>query len=157
MTFDYHTQLAPYAELLIRTGVNLQPNQSLVVRAELAHAEFVRHVVAAAYRAGAAYVQVDWADIPTQRATLLNADVEAWALPAYEIARHRQMVDERWARLALVGQEFPNVLQDVPAQDVRTLAVKRSRALKFYSEATMANQMQWCVAAVATPAWASQV
>ena len=49
-----------YAELLVKTGVNLQPGQGLLVRGELAHAPFVREVVAAAYDAGAVYVQVDW-------------------------------------------------------------------------------------------------
>jgi ATP phosphoribosyltransferase regulatory subunit len=37
------------------------------VRAELGHAEFVRLAVAEAYRAGAAYVHVDWQDAPTLR------------------------------------------------------------------------------------------
>ncbi len=146
-----------YARLLIATGVNLQPGQSLIVRAELGHAEFVRLAVAEAYKAGAAYVQVDWQDAPTLRALLKNADVEHLELPAYEVTRHRQMVDERWARLALVGPEFPFVLDDVDPAASRTLAVKRSRLLKFYSEAVMANQMQWCVAAVPTPAWAQRI
>ncbi len=67
------------------------------------------------------------------------------------------MVDEHWARLALVGPEFPFAFDDVPPERTRTLAVKRSRATKFYTEAVMANQQQWCVAAVATPAWAHRV
>ena len=124
---------------------------------ELAHAEFVRLVVAEAYAQGAAYVHVEWTDTPTQRALLLNADLEQWNLPAYEIARHHQMVDEHWCALALVGPEFPFAFDDVPPERTRTLAVKRSRAIKFYTEAIMANQQQWCVAAVATPAWAQRV
>ncbi|MCW5843365.1 MAG: aminopeptidase [Caldilinea sp.] len=38
-----------YAELLVKTGVNLQPGQGLLVRGELAHAPFVREVVAASH------------------------------------------------------------------------------------------------------------
>jgi aminopeptidase len=127
------------------------------VRAELAHAELVRLIVAEAYALGAAYVQVDWTDALTQRSMLLGADLETWNLPAYEIARHQQMVDEHWARLALVGPEFPFAFDDVAPARTRTMAVKRSRAIKFYTEAVMANQQQWCVAAVATPAWAQRV
>ena len=157
MKAPYQDQLQPYAVLLLRTGVNLQPGQSLIIRAELAHAEFTRLVVAEAYAQGAAYVHVEWTDTPTQRAMLLNTDVEKWNLPAYEIARYHQMVDERWARLALVGPEFPFAFDDVPPERTRTVAVKRSRATKFYTEAVMANQQQWCVAAVATQAWAQRV
>jgi aminopeptidase len=157
MNAPYQDQMQPYAVLLLRTGVNLQPGQALVIRAELAHAEFVRLIVAEAYAQGASYVHVEWSDTPTQRAMLLNTDVEQWNLPAYEIARYRQMVDEHWARLALVGPEYPFAFDDVPPERTRTLAVKRSRATKFYTEAVMANQQQWCVAAVATPAWAQRV
>jgi aminopeptidase len=157
MKAPYQDQLQLYATLLLRTGVNLQPGQSLVIRAELAHAEFVRLIVAEAYALGAAYVHIEWTDAPAQRAMMLNADLEKWHLPAYEITRHRQMVDEHWARLALVGPEFPFAFEDVPPERTRTMAVKRSRAVKFYTEAVMANQQQWCVAAVATPAWAQRV
>ena len=157
MKAPYQDQLQPYAALLLRTGVNLQPGQSLVIRAELAHAEFARLIVAEAYTLGAAFVHVEWADAPTQRAMLLNADLEKWNLPAYEIARHHQMVDEHWARLALVGPEFPFIYDDVPPERTRTIAVKRSRAVKFYTEAVMGNQQQWCVAAIATAAWAQRV
>ena len=72
MKAPYQDQLQPYAVLLLRTGVNLQRGQSLVIRAELAHAEFVRLVVAEAYAQGATYVHVEWTDTPAQRAMLLN-------------------------------------------------------------------------------------
>lgn len=154
---DWKSQLQPYAALLIRTGVNLQPGQSLIIRAELAHADLVRHAVAAAYAAGAAYVQVDWYDSLTQRALLQNTDLAQLQFPAYESTRYHEMVDQHWARLALVGPEFPLAFDDVAPALTRTWAVKRARAFKFYTEAMMANQMQWCVAGVPTPAWAQRV
>jgi aminopeptidase len=157
MNAPYTDKLQPYAELLLRTGINLQPGQSIVIRAELAHAELVRMLVAEAYRLGATYVHVDWMDSLVLRSLLQNADLRAWDVPAYDIARHRQMVDEHWARLALVGPEFPFAFDDVAPEQTRTMAVKRSRALKFYTNATMSNQMQWCVAAVPTTAWAQRV
>ena len=151
------TQQSAYAQLLIRTGVNLQPGQGLVIRAELGHADFVRLAVAEAYRAGASYVHVDWTDMLVQRAMLQNANLEKTELPAYEITRFHQMVDEGWARLALVGPDFPTALDDVDPAATRQWTVKRSRATKFYMDAMMANRMQWCVAAVPTPAWAKEV
>jgi aminopeptidase len=150
-------KLQLYAELLLRTGVSLQPKQGLVIRAELAYAPLVRLLVAEAYKLGACHVHVDWIDNLVQRAMLLNADLQAWELPGYEIARFRQLVDEGWARLALVGPEFPFAFDDVPPEQTRTWSVKRARAVKFYTEAMMANQMQWCVAGVPTLAWAQRV
>src|SRR4051794_10657321 len=94
-------QQKEYAELLIKIGVNLQPCQSLRLGAELEHREFARLVCAAAYQAGARYVHVDWMDTPMARNRLLYsqpADLDFF--PGYEVARHREMVDEGWARLA---------------------------------------------------------
>jgi aminopeptidase len=146
-----------YAELLIHTGVNLQPDQGLVISAEHAHADFVRTVAAVAYRAGAKYVHVDWIDLLLQRAALQNRAVEQLDYPAYEVARFRQFTDEGWARLALDGQEFPHALDDVDPAAIRNWGVKRLRATRFYRDAMMSNQMQWCVAAVPTVAWAQQI
>ena len=147
-----------YADLLIAIGVNLQPDQPLLVTAELAHAEFVRDVVAVAYQAGARYVEVQWLDTPTDRARLLHSsDDNLDYVPEYEIARFRQMTDETWARLALVGPEFPDGLADVNPERMRRAAVARRQKVRFYSDAMSANQIQWCVAAVPTPAWAAQI
>ena len=67
------------------------------------------------------------------------------------------MLDETWVRLALVGDQFPDLLADVDPAAMRTVAVTRSQKLKFYTQAMMANHMQWCVAAVPTAAWAAKV
>lgn len=151
------TRLARYADLLIRTGVNLQPRQGLLIRAELGHAALVRAAIASAYQAGASYVHVEWVDQPSSAAMLTYAAVDTMEFPSFEIARFQHLVDNRWARLSLVGDEFPKALAEVEPNVLRTWTIKRSRAIKFYTEAMMANRMQWCVAGVPTPAWAQQV
>jgi aminopeptidase len=150
-------QLQAYARLLVRTGINLQPEQSLLIRAELEHAPLVRLLVAEAYQAGARYVHTDWLDTLTERAVLRNADVERLEMPAYDVARFRQMTDESWGRLALVGPQTPTAFDDVDPQVSRAWNLKRLKAIKFYRDAQMSNQLAWCVAAVPTVAWARQV
>ena len=158
MTQDLANLQTRYAELLVHIGVNLQPGQSLNVTAELAHADLARQVAAAAYRAGARYVDVHWHDRLTHRTRLKNADPAGLDyLPDYEIARHRQMLDEGWARLVLVGDEFPHALDDVAPKLVSKAEVARRRHLRFYFKATMSNEIAWCLGAVPTPAWALQV
>jgi aminopeptidase len=147
-----------YAQALVRFGLNLQPGQSLRVGAELAHAPFVRIVVEEAYRHGAKLVAVDWSDTPLARARLKYSKPEYLDyFPEFEVQRHQQMVDEGWARLAIVGNEFPDLLKDVDPGAMRTVALTRSQKLKFYMQAMMANQVQWCVSAVPTQAWATKV
>ena len=55
-------QQRAYADLIIHSGINLQPGQSIHVRAELGHREFVRILAAAAYDAGSRHVEVMWQD-----------------------------------------------------------------------------------------------
>ncbi len=151
-------QYRRYAVALVKFGVNLQNGQSLRIGAELEHAPFVRIVVEEAYRHGAKYVSVDWSDTPLARARMKHSrPTYLDYYPEFEVAKARQMVDEGWARLALVGPEFPDLLNDVDPNAMRTVALIRSQKLKFYTQAMMANQMQWCVAAVPTKAWATKV
>ena len=128
-------QQALYAELLIKLGVNLQPDQSMRLSCELEHAEFTRMVVAAAYRAGARYVQVDWLDSPVERERLVHSAAEYLDnFPAYEVTRHRQMLDEGWARLSLVGPAHPDALEDADPARMRRVGMARSKKLEFYMQ-----------------------
>jgi aminopeptidase len=147
-----------YAEALVKFGLNLQKGQSLRIGAELEHAPFVRIVAEEAYRQGAPYVAVDWLDTPLGRARLQYSDPDYLTyFPEFEVNKLQVMLDEGWARLALTGDEFPDLLNDVDPTAMRTVAVTRSQQVKFYMQAMMSNQVQWCVAAVPTRAWASKV
>lgn len=147
-----------YAELLVTVGLNIQAGQPVRISAEIAHRGFVRQVAAAAYEAGAKYVQIDWIDTPALKQRFLHSRTEFLGyFPGYEIARHEYMLEQGWARLSLVGAEYPEIFDDVDATAMRRTAVARSQALKFYMDKMMANQVQWCVAGVPTRAWAKQV
>ena len=158
MSKSLKEQQEEYANIIVQIGLNLQAGQSLRLSAELAHAELTRLVVDAAYRAGARYVHVEWGDDPTTRSRLVHGqpdDVEY--VPDYEEARFQQMADEQWCRLALVGSEFPNLFDDADPVLMRKYKMARSKSVKPYMQVMMSNQVQWCVAAVPTVAWARQI
>ncbi|MCB0088884.1 MAG: aminopeptidase [Caldilineaceae bacterium] len=147
-----------YAELLIRIGINLQPGQAMRLSAELAHRDFVRQVVEAAYQAGAKYVHVDWLDEQLNHSRYTYSTPEYLDFfPEYDVARHQQMVEEGWCRLSLVGPEFPDLMNDVEPTKIRRVGAARMKKLKFYAQAVMTNHLQWCVAAVPTAAWAQKI
>jgi aminopeptidase len=150
--------MAAYAGLIVRTGINIQPGQSVRIGAELAHRELARALTAEAYRAGARYVAVEWQDALTTKQRFLHGREEDFSfVPNYEVARHQEMVDDGWARISLVGPEAPDAYDDVEPSAMRLSASARAKALKFYMQAMMANRNQWCVAGAATPAWAAKV
>ncbi len=147
-----------YAALVVSVGVNVQPGQSLLVRAELEHAEFVRLVVAAAYKAGAKFVQLQWADGPIAHARYAESQPEHLDFfPEYEVVRHREMVNDSWALLSIVGPGFPTIFEDVEPALIRRVQQARLRKVKFFNAAVMSNSIQWSIAAVPTVAWAQRV
>src|SRR5690625_2770623 len=51
-----------YAELALRTGVNLQKNQALMINAPIEGADFTKLVARKAYELGAKDVHINWVD-----------------------------------------------------------------------------------------------
>ena len=83
------TDLDRYAELLVHTGVNLEPGQELFVDAYVEHAPLVRALEWPWYRAGAKRVDVFYADIGYDRKTTkpkpetLKALGADWLVPVF--------------------------------------------------------------------------
>ena len=153
-----HDQITRYAQLLIKIGVNLQPGQPLRIAAELGHRDFVRALVAEAYKAGALYVDVVWNDALTQKARYLSSAAEALDYaPEYMTARAREYLDRKYAALSLTGDEYPDAFEDVDPTVMRRARMASHARISFYMDAMMADTVQWCVAGVPTPAWAMKV
>ena len=118
----------------------------------------MRQLVAAAYQAGARYVEVKWEDALTDKQRLLHvADEHIGYFPEYAIAQYSQMVDEGWPRLSLAGSEFPMRWTMSTRSGMLAASQPRRKAMRFYMDAITGNRLQWCVAGVPTVAWAQKV
>ena len=65
-----------YAELVVRCGINVQPDQGVVLYTDTAHLEIARAITQAAFEAGAAWVEPVWSDGPMRRSAVEHASVE---------------------------------------------------------------------------------
>ena len=68
--------LNKYAELVVRTGVNLQPQQLLVINSPIECSDFAHRVAEAAFEAGAKDVKVIWSDERLARIRLDKAEAD---------------------------------------------------------------------------------
>ena len=81
-------RLTRYADLIVRVGANVQPDQAVFVTAQLEHADLVRAVTRSAYQAGARFVDVRYVDPHVRRAMIERAaddvltDTRSWELAA---------------------------------------------------------------------------
>jgi len=90
------------AELAVGFGANVQADQIVMVTAELGRESLARAVAAAAYRAGARYVDVTYTDAFVRRAKIENAGDEAIGYaPAWHVERMKQMTPAKIAPLAV--------------------------------------------------------
>ena len=144
-----------YAQLVVRVGLNVQPGQPVLVRAELDHAEVARAVVEEAYVAGAASVTVDWTDAHVRRSTLEHAPMETLTgTPGWRLQQLRELGEAGGAILTLTGNAHPHLFDDLPAERVAAVPLELARAGRaLLTEGGVA----WAVVAAPSPGWADQV
>lgn len=164
MPMDFENALQGYAELVIRTGLNLQPCQALLmadpgirygVPAEAA--PMVRALARAAFAAGARSVEPLWGDSQLTRLGL-DSHGEAWieAMPTWRFDASGEHVSQGGAYLSL-HCHAPNLLEDLDEGLATKFLGRTLQAFNPTSEITTANKTNWCVIAIPVAGWADLV
>lgn len=154
---SFDSLLDRYAELIVRVGLNVQPQQRVFVRGTRGEPEFVYRVARTAYRAGASMVHVLWEDdaldlIRVQESPRENLELPIdWYLAAYNNAA------ERRDAILLLHTPDPELFSGIDPEKVATNRRTRLGGLKPMLEAQSRNEMQWTVCNVPTPIWADRV
>ena len=146
-----------YVRLLIRTGVNLRPGQTLVLSCAAEQAWFARLCAGAAYDAGCREVVMNWHDEALDRMTYLRADDAVFdECPAWTADKANTLADRGAAFLNIVSAD-PEAMAGVDPDRIRRSRVASGSAMKHFREMTSGNRVSWCVAATPSPAWAKKV
>lgn len=154
MTTD--ERLRRYAELTVRVGANVQPDQDVVVMCLIEHAEIARAVAREAYRAGARHVVVLYSDLHLRRAAIeLGPEEELGWSPPYLLDWMRRWPEERPALIALTGNPDPDLLSALDPALVGRADPREIRALM--STAIAARRFNWSIVSAPNAGWASQV
>ncbi|MCA3555433.1 aminopeptidase [Aestuariivirga sp.] len=153
-----HEQLLDtYAKLAVRTGLNLQSGQQLVITAPLDAVALVRRITEHAYKAGASLVTTVYADDETTLARYQHAPEDAFDVaPAWLFNGMAEAFRGGAARLAIAG-ENPALLAGQDPDKLSRANKARSMAYRPALELITGFAINWCVIAAATPAWARSV
>ncbi len=157
MNPNFETRLNAYAELLVRVGLNVQPGRRLFMRAPRENPALAYCVARAAYRAGAADVQVYWED-------------DAWDLirvehaPPQELEQYPDWVAYAYNTGAERGDSFlltfspdPTLFQTVDPERANLVRRARMTALRPMLDIQSRNGLTWLAARVPTQAWAARL
>lgn len=140
------------AELIVRFGANVQPGQVVAVGAEPGKEPLARAVAAAAYAAGAKFVDVAYFDLHVKRARIERAPEDTLDyVPPWYGERLQQISDLHGARIGLTGPVAPGLLDDL---DPERVSRDQLPFLKETIEVVNARTTNWCAAPCPTPAWA---
>jgi len=151
------SKLMKYAQLLVKSGGNVQPGQVVVIGCGVEHAEFGRMVQDCAYDAGASEVVMDWSDDYSARAKYLRADSKIFdEFPQWKVDWYKHY-DDRGAVYLRINGSDPDLLAGVDPDRLRRFAKVAGVATRPHSAIMMSNTCRWSVLAIPTPAWAKKV
>ena len=153
----FQEQLAVYAEVAVRIGLNLQPGQRLLVSASTEAAALTRLIAAEAYRAGAELVDVLWSDPGVTLARFRHAPTESFDLhPTWRGEAFRQ-VGERGDAVLYLHSPNPNLLAGQDPEKLRLHQRATDRAMRPYNEARDRQRVNWTIVSVPNDTWAASV
>lgn len=149
--------LEKYADLVVKTGVNIQQGQTLVIISPIECAEFARVMGEKAYQAGARDVVISYKDELFSKIRFLQAPEEVFEeFPAWQKEFYLSYVKQGAAFVSIAASD-PEILKDVNPERVAKVQKASSIALQEYRERLMSNKNCWCVVSIPTKSWAKKV
>ena len=147
--------LRKYAELIVRTGANVQPGQTVLLTVSVEQHAFAALIIEECYKAGAKKVNVDWTFDAYSRLNYLYADTETLStvLP-WEKEKLSQMVEDLPCRIFIVSDD-PDAMSGIDPAKLSEVTQCRGRVVKPYRNA-IEGKHQWVIAAYPSEKWAKK-
>ena len=151
--------LRKYAEMAVRIGINVQPNQTLVIQSPLNGAELARECADVAYDAGAKEVVVFYHDEKLNRIRMdktskeVLCDIKEWQ----KIQMLNYVNTEGGAAFLHIISEDPEIYKGLDTEKIDAAGKARSAATKEFRDYTMNSRVQWSIVAIPSEAWAKKV
>jgi aminopeptidase len=147
-------RVARYAEFAVRVGTNVQPGQKLAIVGEPEHAQLIRAVAEAGWKAGAGDVQVLYRDEHVRRLHAIHApdDLLDRTPEGYDVWLEGI---EGAAFVYIIGDPDPGLFGDVDPARAAKSEPQRLREIAADQTARLATA--WTVIACPTAGWATEV
>lgn len=149
--------LEKYAKVIVKVGANVQENQVVCLRTQVACIDLAREIVKACYQAKAKYVMVQFSDDLINREYYLNASDEVICdVFDHVVKQHEYLMNEN-ACLISISSPTPHVYEGIDPMKFKNASIASNKKLGFFRNYTMSNQGQWVVVSYPTQAWADEV
>ena len=149
-------RLERYADLIVKSGINVQKGQEVLIRCELDQPEFVKMVVEKCYQAGADRVEIEWKHMPITKLNAIYRTEQSLSDFTYADEAKLKRRSEVLPCLIWLDSEDPDGLIGTDHEKLAKARMAIYPKQKPYVEA-MENKYQWCIAAVPGKEWARKV
>ena len=145
------------AEVAVRTGLNLQPGQDLVLTAPVGALPLVRRVAAAAYRAGAGLVSPILSDDGVTLARFDNAGDDSFDRAPGWLYQGMAAAYENGAARMAISADDPMLLADVDPAKVARAGKANSIAYKPALSKISNFDINWSIVSYPSAGWAKRM
>lgn len=146
-----------YAELIIKSGVNLQQQQTLIINVPVVAADFAKVVTKEAYKNGAKEVIVRFYDEYINRLHVEYQELDQLcSFPDYKVDEITVPV-KHGACLLHIESSIPDVMQGIDPDKNAKMKMARQLKLREYYDFVMGNKVQWCIVGYPNIEWANKV
>lgn len=157
LIMDLNKRIDKFAELAIKTGINVQPGETLLIRADVEAVDFTRRCVTEAYKAGAKHVYVEYSDETITKEKYLNAPSDAFdEYPQWQADKYTQIAKEGGSFLSIVSND-PDLLAGVDPDRIGRSQKIAGKYLKEWRSYTLSDRVKWSIVAVPSVRWAKRV
>ncbi len=147
--------LQSYARLIVRSGANVQPGQTVLLNIAVEQAPFAEMLTEECYLAGAKKVNVEWQSDGISRLHFRYAETEVLGtVLEWEESKARQMTVDLPCRIFIASQD-PDALAGIAPDKLSAVGRSRARVLKPYRDA-IDGKHQWTIAAYPSEKWAKK-
>ena len=142
-----------YAHLLLEKGLCIKKGEPLVINGPIESYDFIRVLTDVACLLGVNDIYYDWYDDELKHTQLKYYDEESIKNSRFwnkEI--HDEYAKRGGAFLFLVSSN-PSIMNDIDSEKLKIASEQSLYTRKIYREMQSNNQVDWCIAAVATYEW----
>jgi aminopeptidase len=150
-----NSRLEKYAQLVVRTGANVQPGQTLLVEAYVEHTAFARAIAEEAYSAGAGYVDVLYRDPWLRRALVAGGPDESLEhTPTWMTERVTRAAADGAALIGISSGSNQEVFEGLDL--ARVGRARHAEYERAWLKAVTNRDIAWALIACPTERWAQE-
>lgn len=152
-----HQKIKRYADLAVTVGVNIQPEQELVISSPIECAEFARMLATSAYEHGAREVIVLWNDEKFSKIKYTHSPISVFEnVPDWVAGSKNYYADRKIAYIGISASD-PEIFKDVESAKLDANTKAMYKAVKPWNDSFDKGNIAWNVISVPTVAWAKKV